>query len=64
VLEQALGKSAIMELLPIQPGDVEATAADTSRLEAWLGFRPSTSIELGLQRFADWMLQLDPALLG
>ena len=64
VLEQALGKSAIMDLLPIQPGDVEATAADTSRLEAWLGFRPSTSIELGLQRFADWMLQLDPALLG
>jgi UDP-glucuronate 4-epimerase len=64
VLEQALGKSAIMELLPIQPGDVEATAADTSRLEAWLGFRPSTSIELGLQRFADWVLQLDPALLG
>ena len=64
VLEQALGKSAIMELLPIQPGDVEATAADTSRLDAWLGFRPSTSIELGLQRFADWVLQLDPALLG
>ena len=64
VLEQALGKSAIMELLPIQPGDLEATAADTSRLEAWLGFRPSTSIELGLQRFADWVLQLDPALLG
>ena len=64
VLEQALGKSAIMELLPIQPGDVEATAADTSRLEAWLGFLPSTSIELGLQRFADWVLRLDPALLG
>jgi UDP-glucuronate 4-epimerase len=64
LLERALGKSAIMELLPIQPGDVEATAADTSRLEAWLGFRPSTSIELGLQRFADWVLQIDPALLG
>ena len=38
----------------MQPGDVEATAADTSLLEAWVGFRPSTSIEAGVERFARW----------
>jgi UDP-glucuronate 4-epimerase len=64
VLERALGKPAIMELLAIQPGDLEATAADTSRLETWLGFRPSTPLELGLQRFADWVLALEPSLLS
>ena len=38
----------------MQPGDVEATAADTSLLEAWVGFRHSTSIEVGVERFARW----------
>ena len=38
----------------MQPGDVVATAANTSALEAWVGFKPSTSIETGVQRFADW----------
>jgi UDP-glucuronate 4-epimerase len=33
---------------------VEATAADTALLEAWVGFRPSTAIELGVERFARW----------
>ncbi|MFM7086640.1 MAG: NAD-dependent epimerase [Cyanobium sp.] len=54
VLEQALGRPAIRELLPMQPGDVPATAADTRALEAWTGFAPSTPIEEGVQRFADW----------
>ena len=38
----------------MQPGDLEATAADTSLLEAWVGFRPSTPIEVGVERFAHW----------
>ena len=54
LLEQALGRPAIRDLQPIQPGDVEATAADTQLLEAWVGFRPATPIELGVERFAQW----------
>ena len=54
VLEQALGREAIQDLQPMQPGDVVATAADTSALEAWVGFRPSTSIEQGVEAFARW----------
>ena len=54
LLERALGRQAIRDLQPMQPGDVEATAADTSLLEAWVGFRPSTSIEVGVESFARW----------
>ena len=53
-LEQAFGRQAQKELLPMQPGDVQATAADTSALEAWVGFRPNTPLKEGIQRFADW----------
>jgi UDP-glucuronate 4-epimerase len=59
LLEQALGREAIKDFQPMQPGDVEATAADTSALEAWVGFRPHTPLELGLERFAAWFQQ-DP----
>jgi UDP-glucuronate 4-epimerase len=54
VLEGALGREAIRDLQPMQPGDVPATAADTAALEAWVGFRPTTPIELGVERFAAW----------
>ena len=57
VLEAALGRQAVMDLQPMQPGDVQATAADTSALEAWVGFRPSTSIEQGVDAFARWYRQ-------
>jgi len=57
LLEQALGRSAIRQLEPMQPGDVEATAADTSALEAWVGFRPSTPLAEGVERFAAWYRQ-------
>ena len=53
-LERAFGRQAIMKLLPMQPGDVEATAADTSLLEQWVGFRPSTPLVEGVERFAQW----------
>jgi UDP-glucuronate 4-epimerase len=56
VLEQALGCEAIRDLQPMQPGDVPATAANTSALEAWVGFRPTTPIETGVERFAAWYL--------
>ena len=54
LLEQALGRQAIRDLQPLQPGDVPSTAADTRALEAWTGFAPSTPIELGVERFASW----------
>jgi len=44
----------VKDFQPMQPGDVMATAADTSALEAWVGFRPSTPIEQGVDRFAQW----------
>ena len=55
LLEKALGREAIKTFEPMQPGDVVATAADTSALEAWVGFRPSTPLEQGLERFAAWV---------
>ena len=57
VLEQTLGRQAIQDFQPMQPGDVVATAADTALLEAWVGFKPATPIELGVERFACWYKQ-------
>ena len=54
VMEQALGREAIKDFQPMQPGDVVATAAETKALEDWVGFKPSTPIELGVQNFAEW----------
>ncbi len=54
VLEEALGATAIPQFEPMQPGDVTATAADTTALEAWVGFAPHTPLEVGLDRFARW----------
>ena len=62
-LEQALGREAIKDFQPMQPGDMEATAADTSALEAWVGFRPHTPLEDGLAQFAAWVVGF-PELLG
>ena len=54
VLEKAIGKKAKIELLPMQPGDVEATFADISASSRDLGFAPKTTIERGLPRFVEW----------
>ena len=54
VMEQALGRDAVKDFQPMQPGDVVATAADTQALEDWVGFRPRTPIETGVDRFAHW----------
>ncbi|MDR2991325.1 MAG: SDR family NAD(P)-dependent oxidoreductase [Burkholderiaceae bacterium] len=53
-LETALGRPAVKRLLPEQPGDMTATAADTSALAAWIDFAPGTPLHQGVQRFADW----------
>ena len=54
LIEQATGKSAVRELLPMQPGDVPETYADVSDLEHAVGFRPRTPIADGIARFVKW----------
>ena len=54
LLEQALGRPAIKNLLPMQPGDVPATFADVSDIARDVGFTPSTPIEVGIERFVAW----------
>lgn len=54
LLEDALGKKAERELLPMQPGDVPDTFADVTALERAVGFRPKTPIADGVRRFVDW----------
>jgi len=53
-LEEALGKKAIVELLPLQPGDVPATFADVSALQAAVGYKPATPVSEGVHAFVDW----------
>jgi UDP-glucuronate 4-epimerase len=55
LLEQALGKKAIIERQPLQPGDVPLTCADVSKARARLGYRPSVGIEQGIPLFIDWV---------
>jgi UDP-glucuronate 4-epimerase len=56
LMEQALGKTTSKELLPAQPGDVEATWADIETLVADTGYSPQISIQQGLDQFADWYM--------
>jgi UDP-glucuronate 4-epimerase len=53
-LEKALGKTAIKELLPMQPGDVPDTFADVQALVEQFHYQPSTTVEDGIARFVDW----------
>jgi UDP-glucuronate 4-epimerase len=54
LLEQRVGKKADRVLLPIQPGDVPRTFAETEDLRAYCGFAPSTPIEEGIKKFVEW----------
>jgi len=54
MLEKALGRTAVKEWLPQQPGEMTSTFADTSELEQVTGFKPMTPIDKGVQNFADW----------
>ncbi len=53
-IEAALGREAEKEMLPIQPGDVPATYADVDALQEAVGFRPSTPLKTGVERFIAW----------
>ena len=54
VLEQILGKTAIKNMLPMQPGDVASTYADVEALKAAVDFSPSTPIQFGIEKFVRW----------
>jgi UDP-glucuronate 4-epimerase len=53
-LEKALGKTAVKNMLPMQPGDVPATFADVDDLTRAVGFKPATPIETGVHKFVEW----------
>ncbi len=53
-LENALQTTAHKQMLPIQPGDMHSTSADTRALQAWVGFSPAMPVTTGVQRFVDW----------
>lgn len=57
ILEQLLGKKALIEYAPMQDGDMEETFADMEDAQRELGFAPSTPIEKGLQQFVAWYLE-------
>lgn len=61
-LETALGKKAVKNFLPMQPGDVYETYADTSRLEQEIGYKPQVTLHEGIKRFAQWYLSDDNVL--
>jgi UDP-glucuronate 4-epimerase len=54
VIEEAVGRKAVKNFLPLQPGDVPETCADIDDLVHDVGYRPATPVELGVKRFVDW----------
>lgn len=61
LLENALGKPAVIDRQPAQPGDVPRTFADISKARAWLGYDPQTRIAEGIPRFIHWFRSADRA---
>lgn len=57
LIEENVGKKAEKNLLPMQPGDVKDTWADTADLTADVGYQPSTPVEVGVRNFVEWYLE-------
>ncbi len=53
-LERIIGKEAELDFMPAQPGEMQVTCADVSTIRKDFGFRPTTSLDVGLQKFVDW----------
>ena len=56
-IERCLGKSALKQMLPMQPGDVPATHADVSALEEYIDYHPSITIHQGVKKFTEWYVE-------
>lgn len=54
LMEQEIGKKAIINFMPLQPGEVEKSFADNSDLSAAFGFKPKTTVEMGVKAFVNW----------
>ena len=61
-LENALGRHAQIEYLQMQPGDVNATYADISKINSYCGFTPNTDLKEGIKRFCEWYLRFSKIL--
>ena len=57
LLEAALGRKAVIQRLPLQPGDVPLTCADITKAKEQLGYQPKVQIEEGISLFAAWFRQ-------
>ena len=53
-IEKHLGKKAIKNYLPMQPGDIKITESDNKKLQDWIRFKPNTSISYGVGEFIKW----------
>ena len=60
IIENKLGKKAIIELLPFQNGDVQKTYADIDKAAKMLNYSPKTSLEVGLEKFLNWFIKYYP----
>jgi UDP-glucuronate 4-epimerase len=58
-IERACGKNAVVNNLPMQPGDVKETYADIDQLFDLIGFKPSTDINDGIKKFVDWFVKYE-----
>ena len=56
-IENQVGKKAKIKFLGMQKGDVKKTYASTKKLQTWTGYKPSTSINKGINKFIDWYLK-------
>lgn len=59
ILEKHLGKQAIIDRRPLQPGDVPLTCADISKAQRLLGYDPQTKIEAGIEKFVEWFQEFE-----
>jgi len=57
IIEECLGRKAVKNLLPLQPGDVPETCADIEDLVRDVGYRPATPVEVGVRKFVDWFCE-------
>ncbi len=64
IIEKTTGKKADLQMTEMQPGDVVSTYADTSLLEGHFGYKPSTSVEAGMQEFYKWFKDYEAGRFG
>jgi UDP-glucuronate 4-epimerase len=62
LIEDALGKKAVIDRQPLQPGDVPLTYADISKAQRMLGYRPQVKAENGIPRFVEWFRKTSAAI--